>query len=213
MAAPLRIQAVEHYFSTRTSTPSRPGTVTLQVEGRTLAMATDAGVFSHAQLDPGTRFLLKRGAQPPAAGDLLDLGCGWGPIAVALALHSPGARVWAVDVNERARALTRLNADAAGCDNVEVVAPGEVPSDVRFAGIWSNPPVRVGLRVLHPMLTAWLERLAPDAMATLVVHRHLGSDSLQAWLQREGYDCTRLASHAGYRLLGVRARMDSGENP
>ena len=204
---------MEHYFSPRTAAASRPGTVQLRVDGREIAMATDAGVFSHAQLDPGTRFLLKRGPMPPASGDLLDLGCGWGAIAVSLALRAPGARVWAVDVNERARELTQANAAAAGCDNVVVAAPDDVPGHVQLAGVWSNPPIRVGLAVLHPLLTTWLGRLDSDAAATLVVHRHLGSDSLQAWLVREGWACTRLASHAGYRLLSVRASPGSGDNP
>ena len=207
------MQPVEHYFSPRTAAPSRPGTVTLEVDGRSVELASDAGVFSHAHLDPGTRVRLRRGPPPPATGELLDLGCGWGPVAVALALRAPGARVWAVDVNERALELTRANAAAAGCGNVVAVAPAEVPDDVRFAGAWSNPPIRVGLRVLHPLLTTWLARLDSGAAATLVVHRHLGSDSLQAWLLRHGWDCTRLASHAGYRLLSVRARQPSGDNP
>ena len=208
-----RMQPVEHYFSHRTAAPSRPGTVRVEVDGRELSLATDAGVFGHSQLDPGTRFLLKRGPSPPPSGELLDLGCGWGPVAVALALRSPGARVWAVDVNERALELTRANADAAGCENVVAALPDAVPSEVRFAGIWSNPPIRVGLAVLHPLLTGWLGRLDDGAVATLVVHRHLGSDSLQAWLVREGWSCARLASHAGYRLLTVRAPQGSGHNP
>ncbi|MHB8719111.1 MAG: class I SAM-dependent methyltransferase [Candidatus Dormibacteria bacterium] len=186
--------------------------MTLNVGGRQVRLATDAGVFSPAHVDPGTRFLLRRGPVPPAGGDLLDAGCGYGPIAVWLALRSPGARVWAVDVNERALELARANAASAGCDNVVVALPDQVPSTLRFAGLWSNPPIRVGLKALHPLLTGWLDSLARGAEATLVVHRHLGADSLQAWLRGHGYAAERRASHAGYRLLSVRPRPSSDEN-
>jgi 16S rRNA (guanine1207-N2)-methyltransferase len=90
---------------------------------------------------------------------------------------------------------------------VVVAAPEEVPADVRFAAIYSNPPVRIGLARLHPLLTGWLDRLAPDGVTHLVVHRHLGSDSLARWLITEGFACERLASHDGYRILRVQPRV------
>lgn len=144
-------------------------------------------------------------APPPAAsGDLLDLGCGYGPLALALARRSPGATIWAVDVNRRARALTTANAAAAGLANVRVCAPDEVPGGVRFATIWSNPPIRIGKNALHDLLRTWLGRLAPDGAAILVVQKHLGADSLARWLDEQGHPTTRLRSRAGYRLLDVR---------
>ena len=144
---------------------------------------------------------------PAGPVDLLDLGCGYGPIAVTLALRAPAATVWAVDVNSRARALTAENAVAAGVgDRVRVCAPDEVPADVRFAGIWSNPPIKVGNEVLHGMLMAWLPRMAEGATAWLVVHKHLGSDSLARWLGEQGFAVERVCSRSGYRVLRVGAR-------
>ena len=117
-----------------------------------LELATDAGVFSPGRLDPGTRLLLDEAPPPPASGDLLDLGCGYGPIACVLAARSPGATVWAVDVNERALELCARNAAAAGLANVRCVTPDDPALPARFAGIWSNPPVRIGKDALHALL-------------------------------------------------------------
>ena len=147
------------------------------------------------------------GARPPeGAAELLDLGCGYGPIACTLAVRSPGSRVWAVDVNERALDLCRDNAAAAGLGNVVVTTPDDLPDDVVFDGIWSNPPIRVGKAALHDLLSTWLDRLAPGGSAHLVVQRHLGSDSLARWLTDRGWSTQRRASRKGFRLLDVAAR-------
>jgi 16S rRNA (guanine1207-N2)-methyltransferase len=173
-----------------------------------LTLTTDRGVFGGGGIDPGTKYLLLDGPQPPpdTTGHLLDLGCGYGPIALALTRRAPAATVWAVDVNERARALTAANAEAVGAANVRVAAPEDVPADVRFAGIWSNPPIRIGKPALHALLLTWLDRLEPDGHAWLVVHKHLGSDSLARWLGRIGFPAERLGSRAGYRILEVAPR-------
>lgn len=193
-----------HYFTAQPSAAHRPGQVRVVLPDLYLELATDSGVFSPGRLDPGTRLLLEEGPRPPATGDLLDLGCGYGPVACVLAARAPGATVWAVDVNERALALCAANAARAALPNVRCVTPGapELPS--LLAGIWSNPPVRIGKEPLHAMLRSWLGRLAPDAAATLVMGRNLGADSLHAWLERdEGRQVTRLAARSGYRLLRV----------
>jgi 16S rRNA G1207 methylase RsmC len=168
-------------------------------------LQADRGVFGSRAIDLGTLTLLKEAPLPPPAGDLLDLGSGYGPIAIALARLSPAARVWAVDVNERALELTRANAAAAKTPNVVAVHPDEVPAEVRFAAIYSNPPVRVGKAPLHELLLRWLPRLDPGGSAYLVVQRNLGADSLATWLAAQGWQVRRLKSKKGYRILEVRA--------
>jgi 16S rRNA (guanine1207-N2)-methyltransferase len=194
-----------HYFDRDPAAPSAPSAVTLALPDLTVRLATDRGVFSAGEVDAGTRYLLLEAPPPPATGTLLDLGCGYGPIAVALARRSPGATVWGVDVNRRALELCRANAAAAGAANVVVAPPDEVPAGVRFDGLWSNPPVRIGKAALHDLLGRWLARLAPGAEAWLVVHKHLGSDSLARWLDGEGWAVERRGSRGGYRLLRVAA--------
>ena len=189
----------QHYFSPRPQAPHRPGTVRVILPDVYLELETDAGVFSPGRLDPGTRLLLDAAPPPPRAGDLLDLGCGYGPVACVLAARSPAATVWAVDVNERALDLCARNAARAGLANVRCVTPGPLPASV--AAIWSNPPVRIGKPSLHALLRDWLGRLR--GQAHLAVGRNLGADSLARWLTAEGWPVTRLAARSGYRLLQV----------
>ena len=209
----------EQYFEAQPSSPSRPHTVSLALPDATVELATDRGVFSYDAVDDGTRYLLQEAPLPddaPARSTvhLLDLGCGYGPIAVTLARRCPRATVWGVDVNERAVDLTRRNAAALGLANLHVLAAADpagaelagLPADVRFAAIWSNPPIRIGKAALHALLGAWLARLAPDGQAWLVVHKHLGSDSLARWLSDEGWATTRRSSRGGYRVLHVAPR-------
>jgi 16S rRNA (guanine1207-N2)-methyltransferase len=194
-----------HYFQARPEVPSQPRTVHLRLPDLELSLATDRGVFGSRAIDLGTMVLLREAPAPPARGEILDLGCGYGPIALTLARRAPSAHVWAVDVNERALELVRANAQTAGAANVTVAAPADVPEDLRFDAIYSNPPVRVGKEPLHSLLAEWLVRLNPAAPAYLVVQRNMGSDSLAAWLVREGWQVARLKSKKGYRILEVRA--------
>jgi 16S rRNA (guanine1207-N2)-methyltransferase len=194
---------VPHYFDGEPGGPRAPVTIKVTLSGRPVELATESGVFSRGRLDAGTGVLLGVIPPPPDGAELLDLGCGYGPIAIAMAIAAPGARVWAVDTNARARELCELNARAAGLSNITVAAPDGVPGDVRFAALWSNPPIRIGKEALHAMLRRWLARLVPDGAAYLVVQRHLGADSLAQWLGAQGWEVTRAASRKGFRVLRV----------
>ena len=197
------------YWTDSPGAASRPSEVDLLLPDVDLRLTTDRGVFSTDRVDRGTRYLLLEGPDLPTGPvDLLDLGCGYGPIACTLASRRPEARVWAVDVNERARDLCRANAAAAGLANVEVAAPDDVPVDVRLAAIWSNPPIRIGKPALHDLLTRWLDLLTPIGTAHLVVQRHLGADSLARWLDDRGWATERRGSRKGFRLLDVAARAE-----
>lgn len=199
-----------HYFDPEPGVTSRRSTVRLSIGDLDVELLVDRGVFSANAVDPGTLALLKsdgRGEDHLAAdGDLLDLGCGYGPIACILARRHPDRVVWAVDVNRRALELTAANAAGLGLANVRTSLPDEVSPDLLLAGIWSNPPIRIGKDALHDLLLRWLRLLAPDGEARLVVHRHLGGDSLAEWLSGQGWTVARLASKRGYRILAVRSR-------
>ena len=196
--------AEEHYFSADPSVPFTRTPVRVTVWGNELVLQSGSGVFAQGRLDIGTSVLF-RATAPPAPGTLLDLGCGYGVIAVALATAVPGARVWAVDVNERAVLLAQENAAAAGlADRLTATMPGDVPEDLTFDEIWSNPPIRIGKDALHALLLTWLPRLVPGGRAVLVVGKNLGADSLQRWLTQRGYPTARLASAKGFRVLEVR---------
>ena len=194
----------DHYFTETPQTPERESVVEFTVAGQRLRLHASSGVFSGNRLDPGTAVLLRKAPLPTTEGDYLDLGTGYGPIACALATTAPDARVYAVDVNTRALDLTRRNVAELGlADRVTACGPDEVPEDLTFHQIWSNPPIRIGKAALHALLQRWLPRLRPDGVAWLVVARNLGSDSLQQWLIGQGWQVRRHASQKGYRVFAV----------
>lgn len=190
----------EHYFSADPLGDVRPHQVDFDLHGKHYSLSAAGGVFSAGRLDPGTAVLLRKGELPVGSdGTLLDLGCGYGPIATVLATVAPAATVWAVDVNQRALELARQNTLA----RATVVHPDEVPDEVMFDQIWSNPPIRIGKAALHELLLRWLPRLKRNGVAWLVVGKHKGADSLQQWLTDQGFPTQRHASGSGFRVLKV----------
>lgn len=203
-----------HYFAADPQVPSAPQRIRVHLDDVQFDVDTDRGVFSHGRLDAGTELLLRTGGTTQCGTEdhVLDLGCGTGVIALTLAQRAPQATVWAVDINERARTICGGNAQRLGLANVIVADPTAVPDEVRFTEIWSNPPIRIGKPALHALLDHWLGRLLPHGRALLVVHKHLGADSLASWLRGRGATVTRLTSSKGYRVLELQpGRID--DNP
>ncbi|ABY22477.1 16S rRNA m2G1207 methyltransferase [Renibacterium salmoninarum ATCC 33209] len=198
----------DHYFSAAPGSAHNRRQLRVSLGGQERLLNTDSGIFSPEGIDKGAAVLLAEAPAPASDGDLLDIGCGWGPIALTLALKSPQARIHAVDVNERSLALTAENAAALGLGNVQVSQPDELDPSIRFQTIWSNPPIRVGKDVLHHILRTWLPRLTPSGTAYLVVQKNLGSDSLQRWITEEFADLEvrRFSTAKSFRILEVRHR-------
>lgn len=206
----------EHYFSASPQGDSKQRQLEVVLAGAPRLVTTAGGVFSAEGLDRGTAVLLRtlerESDDVPANGSretaltILDLGCGWGPIALTAALRHPDATVWAVDINERARELTELNARALGLENVRVAAPQDVPDELCFDAIHSNPPIRIGKAALHEMLGHWLPRLKTPGSAHLVVAKHLGADSLQRWIAQTFEDVVvdRAARDKGFHVIRLR---------
>jgi 16S rRNA (guanine1207-N2)-methyltransferase len=192
------------YFDDQPDVASEPVLVDVTLPDTAFVLETDRGVFSRGHLDTATSMLLRADLPIASTGHLLDLGCGAGPIALTMARRSPEATVWAIDVNVRARELCARNAERNALHNIRVVAPDQVPAEVTFATIWSNPPIRIGKHALHELLEGWLGRMDQGGSASLVVQKHLGADSLQRWLIDLGYRCERVGSKAGFRLFTVR---------
>lgn len=194
----------EHYFSADPSVPFKRHPVVARVWGHELSLTSGSGVFAQGRLDIGTAILFRE-TKPPSPGTFLDLGCGYGMIGLALAVAVPAARVWAVDVNERAVLLANENAATLGVsDRFTAVTPDDVPPDLMFDEIWSNPPIRIGKPALHDLLLTWFPRIVPEGRAVMVVGKFLGADSLQDWLGEQGYPTERLASAKGFRVLQSR---------
>jgi 16S rRNA G1207 methylase RsmC len=197
----------DHYFSQEPSSALKPKSIIIPVAGELVEVTSAAGTFSPQQLDFGTEVLIEQMDLAPDYGDLLDLGCGWGPIALNLAKLRPNTKIWAVDVNTRSVELTSRNARDLRLANITACLPEEVPENLTFSGIWSNPPIRIGKKELHELLLKWLPRLAVGAEAYLVVQKNLGSDSLQKWLTEElagNYEVSRYTSIKTYRVIKVK---------
>lgn len=200
----------EQYFSDQVpAADSDLRTITIEARGHEFSMRVSAKIFSASRLDLGTRQLLSEAPELPESGRFLDIGCGWGPIALTMAKDSPEAEVWAVDVNSRAVDLTARNASLNGCPNVRAMLEEDAlatveAEDARFNVIWSNPPIRIGKEALHALLRRWCDRLAPGGVAYFVVQRNLGADSLIAWLNGQGYTAAKIASKKGFRIIEVR---------
>jgi 16S rRNA G1207 methylase RsmC len=196
----------EQYFTAQPSSTEKRRIITVRLAGRDVDVETGSGVFSPEHVDQGTQVLMNECAELPASGTFLDVGCGWGPLALAMALASPEATVWAVDINERSRDLTTANAARLGLSNVVIAGPDDVPADLHFDVIWSNPPIRVGKVALHKILTTWLTRLTAEGEASLVVAKHLGAPSLLTWLRDQFGDervVERIAQSRGFHVINV----------
>ncbi len=194
----------EHYFSADPTVAFARKPVVAEVWGRELRLTSGSGVFAQGRLDIGTAVLFRE-TEPPAPGRVLDLGCGYGVIGLAVAAVVPDAEVTAVDVNERAVLLANENAAALGVtERYRALTPDAVDPDETYDEIWSNPPIRIGKEALHALLLTWFPRLAPGGRAVMVVGKNLGGDSLQRWLGEQGYPTTRLASAKGFRVLESR---------
>jgi 16S rRNA G1207 methylase RsmC len=206
----------DHYFTAAPASAENLRSIHVTLAGRELEVTTAGGVFSPDRLDAGTAVLLSNMPPLPPGGNFLDLGSGWGPISIAMALASPHATVWAVDVNERALDLVRRNAQSLGIKNINAALPDDVPEDLTFRTIRSNPPIRVGKNELHRLLERWIPRLDERSDAWLVVQRNLGADSLQRWIGatfHPGYSVYRTATGRGYRVLKVRKHGSPATEP
>lgn len=196
----------QHYFSSNPEAHDNRKERTVRLRGREYHVVTSQGVFSSDRVDKGTAVLLDKVPSPQLRDDAVavDLGCGWGPISLALAAEAPQASIWAVDINPRARELTEINTHNAGF-TVNVVSPEEALEAIKrpIDLLWSNPPIRIGKKELHELLTTWVSRLADDGHAYFVVQKNLGADSLQSWMRTRGWGCEKIASSKGFRVFEV----------
>lgn len=195
----------QHYFSEHPQDNGKTHSVEFELEGRVFSLTAASGTFSSTRLDPGTKVLLKESSEFPVLGEVLDIGCGWGSISIAIAALRPETSVWGLDVNSRSLELARENAKSIKVENFRAVRAEEIPENLNFDAIWSNPPIRVGKSVLHGLMQTWLPRLKPGGVAMLVVQKQLGAESFQKWLadtfpelqiQRQSID-------KGYRVIKV----------
>lgn len=208
----------EHYFSAAPTGEERRRRIDVQLAGEVFKLETAASIFSPDGVDRGTEVLLDAVPGPPQRGHFLDIGSGWGPIALTLGMLAPIADITAVEVNERAAELTARNAKHLGLSNITVKRPDEVAEVTRFDLIWSNPPIRIGKEALHELLIRWLPTLNPGGAAWLVVAKKLGADSLMPWIDKMlqekspgQFIVRRAATNKGFRVLHIERLLELSE--
>ena len=198
----------DHYFSSSPRSDSSTRTIRARLAGRDLDVVTSGGVFSPEHLDQGTRVLLDEVPAPPARGHLLDLGAGWGPIAISLALQAPDATVWAVDVNERALAprATQLRAVSASRMSTPCCPP-MFPTTCASRRSGRTRPSASASRNCTRCSSTGCPGSTTTPRAWLVVAKHLGAESLQRWIADAlDLDVARAANSKGFRVLAARRR-------
>ena len=195
----------EHYFSSDPAAPKKTVSVQIQVGGKSFEVEAASGTFSSSKLDAGTAVLLKHVEHFPKDGNVLDVGCGWGPIGLSIATVASKCKVFGVDINQRSIEQSNLNAKNLGLKNFSAMHSRDLPEDLRFSAIWSNPPIRVGKKVLHELMETFIPRLEPGGKAMLVVQKNLGADSFQRWLSTRfpEAEVTRVATDKGYRVISL----------
>lgn len=192
-----------HYFDENPNSPSNRQKIEVELGGKSISISTDSGVFSSNGVDKGTQILLKHTAFAVERGEVIDLGSGWGPISIHLALINPKLRIRSVDINSRANQLLQENITNLSLENIECTTLDEIAAD-SIDQIWSNPPIRIGKQSLHELLMQAFSKLKAGGEAFLVVQKHLGSDSLAKWLETEqGHEVQRLDNSKGFRVLRV----------
>jgi len=196
----------EHYFSESPKSTHSTNFHEVALRSHTVTVTTASGTFSPGGVDRGTQVLLKYAPPPPPQGNFLDIGCGWGPLSLALALESPQAQVIGIEVNERARMSATENYENLGISNLTICHPDEVPPQSRFDLIWSNPPIRVGKVALYEIVTRWLNTLTAQGEAWFVIAKKLGGDSLHDWINQGkagDFQATRVETSKGFRVLHI----------
>jgi len=198
----------EHYYTRTPVSAHHDRLIETTLLGRQMRFHTDAGVFSRDDVDPGSRLLIESAG--PISGRALDMGCGWGPVGLALALDNPDAEFVMADVNERAVDLSERNRRANGVINAEVIlSDGFSSVEGTFDHILTNPPIRAGKQVIYGMFRDAFRRLNAGGLLSVVIRKQQGAPSAKKFLEEVFGNCETVAKSGGYWIL--RCRKEKSE--
>ena len=191
----------DHYYTRNPQSESRPVSCEYTYRGTPLSFQTDAGVFSKGEVDTGTRLLLE--ALPPEMkGNILDLGCGWGVIGIAIARTWPETRVILADVHARALALSRENAKRNRAEVTCVESDGMAALEGQtFDAVVTNPPIRAGKQVIYKMFADAAKSLKPGGALYLVIRKQQGAESCMKYLQTIYDSVEKLDKSGGFWVI------------
>ncbi|MEH7383197.1 class I SAM-dependent methyltransferase [Bacillus sp. JJ1533] len=193
----------EHYYTSKPTVASNQKTWDFVLKGHSFSFTSDSGVFSKNEVDFGSRLLVEEFRAPEATGPFLDVGCGYGPIGLALAKVHNERSVEMIDVNERAIDLAKKNAEINKVNNVEIYQ-SDLFTNVEnrgFAAIISNPPIRAGKKVVHHILEESYRYLVPGGELWVVIQKKQGAPSAIQKLETVFEEVEIVERKKGYHII------------
>ncbi|MFD2615224.1 class I SAM-dependent methyltransferase [Paenibacillus gansuensis] len=195
----------EHYYTNKPSTVHQRQTIEQVLAGRKFTFVTDSGVFSKTGVDYGSRVLIES-MSFSADSQVLDVGCGYGPIGLSAALIAKDGRVTMVDINERAVELAKENAIRNKIDNVEILQSDlfEKLAGRKFHIILTNPPIRAGKETVHQIFTEAEAHLEQGGELWVVIQKKQGAPSALTKLESLFAEVEEVTKDKGYRIYRAR---------
>ncbi|MGM9944331.1 MAG: class I SAM-dependent methyltransferase [Lysinibacillus sp.] len=196
----------EHYYSNKPQTESKPRQWKFTLRGHTFTFETDAGVFSKSEVDFGSRVLIDTFEMPEVEGDVLDVGCGYGPIGLSIAKAIPERFVHMMDINTRAIALAEKNAQVNGVQNVRIFESNGLASvgDVKAAAILTNPPIRAGKETIFRFYDESYEKLVEGGELWVVIQKKQGAPSTVSHLEERFSEVDVVEKKKGYWIIRAK---------
>ena len=192
----------DHYYTASPASEHRERRFTASAAGKTLTFATDAGVFSMNELDPGSRLLIE--TAPPLDGHVLDMGCGWGPVGLFLKSLNPSISLCMADINERALALAAKNAAANGVQAKTAQSDGLEQVEGPFDYILTNPPIRAGKQVIYRLFAESAQKLSPEGALYIVIRKQQGAESAVKYLKTIFQQVDTVDKSGGFWVIRCR---------
>ena len=195
-----------HYYSNKPETESKPRQWKFTLLGFEFKFETDAGVFSKSEVDFGSRVLIDTFEMPEVAGDVLDVGCGYGPIGLSIAKANPERFVHMMDINTRAIALAEKNAQINGVQNVRIFESNGLASvgDVKAAAILTNPPIRAGKETIFRFYDESYEKLVEGGELRAVIQKKQGAPSTVSHLEELFSEVAVVEKKKGYWIIQAK---------
>ena len=196
----------EHYYSNKPQIESKPRQWKFTLRGYTFTFETDAGVFSKSEVDFGSRVLIDTFEMPEVEGDVLDVGCGYGPIGLSIAKANPERFVHMMDINTRAIALAEKNAQMNGVQNVRIFESDGLASvgDVKAAAILTNPPIRAGKETIFRFYDESYEKLVEGGELWVVIQKKQGAPSTVSHLEELFSEVAVVEKKKGYWIIQAK---------
>ena len=196
----------QHYYSKNPQTKSNPREWTYTLRGEEFHFQTDAGVFSKGEVDFGSHLLIEAFEDSDLEGPILDVGCGYGPIGMAIAKTIPHKEVHMVDVNTRAIELAKKNAEKNGVANVRIYeSDGLAAVEAKgFSAILTNPPIRAGKDTIFRFYEEAFEKLESGGSLWVVIQKKQGAPSTQEKLEELFGNCRQADKKKGYFIFEAR---------